>query len=108
LSGKLLGAHVACRINHILGQSNEPIWSGTFCTRKVHVWTRVNFTSALSYSRLGSRARGRSSRYFFLVCIWSTSHKFLCSLRLRWHLSRASKTRDSWRILSILWLCMWR
>jgi photosystem II CP43 chlorophyll apoprotein len=25
LSGKLLGAHVACRINHILGQSNEPI-----------------------------------------------------------------------------------
>ena len=34
-----------CWINCILGQSNEHIWSGSFRTRKAHVWTRIHLTS---------------------------------------------------------------
>ena len=34
---------------------------------------------------------GEVRRYFSVLCIWSTSPNFLRSLRLRWHLSRASR-----------------
>jgi hypothetical protein len=66
------------RSPRILGQNNEPIWSGPFRTRKVHVRTRVDFTSALSYSRLGSRAgRGEVLDTFPYFCIRGTSLNFL-------------------------------
>ncbi|CAI0427887.1 unnamed protein product, partial [Linum tenue] len=68
----------------------------------------INLTSPSSYSRLGCRSRGGSSRYLSILCIWSTSFNFLCSIGLWRYLSCTSGTRDTGRIFSVLRLCMER
>jgi len=96
LSGKLLGAHVA-HAGLIV------FWAGAmnlfevahFVPEKPMYEQGLILLPHLATLGWGVGPGGRSSRYFSLLCIRSTSLNFLRSLRLRWHLSRASGTRDS-------------
>lgn len=81
--------------NRTLNRNNELIWSGSFCTREAHIWTRINFTRPPIYSRLGVRPGG--SRHIFIICIWSTSLNFLSNIRLWQYLSCTYETWDSWK-----------
>ena len=96
LSGKLLGAHVA-HAGLIV------FWAGAmnlfevahFVPEKPMYEQGLILLPHLATLGWGVGPGGRSSRYFSILCIWSTSPNFLRSLRLRWYLSRASGTRDS-------------
>jgi len=93
LSGKLLGAHVA-HAGLIV------FWAGAmnlfevahFVPEKPMYEQGLILPPHRATLGWGVGPGGGSYRHLSVLCIWSTSLNFLCSLRLWWYLSCASRT----------------